>query len=187
MKRQKETPMSDTTVKGHAARPGASAGKYLTFGLGEEVYGLEILKVQEIIGLMRVTRVPGLPEVIRGVVNLRGKVIPVVDLRRQFSMEAKADTERTCIVVVRVWREGQAITVGLIVDDVREVVAITEGQLEAVPRFSGDVETSFLLGMAKIAPRVVMLLDVDRILSSTKLWTVPSALANLQIAEQEPS
>jgi len=179
--------MSDTTVKGHAAQPGASAGKYLTFGLGEEVYGLEILKVQEIIGLMRVTRVPGLPEVIRGVVNLRGKVIPVVDLRRQFSMEAKADTERTCIVVVRVWRDGQAITVGLIVDDVREVVAITEGQLEAVPRFSGDVETSFLLGMAKISPRVVMLLDVDRILSSTKLWTVPSALANLQTAEQELS
>jgi len=179
--------MSDTNMKAHAARPGASAGKYLTFGLGDEVYGLEILKVQEIIGLMRVTRVPGLPEVIRGVVNLRGKVIPVVDLRRQFSMDAKEDTERTCIVVVRVWREGQPVTVGLIVDDVREVLAITEGQLEAVPRFSGDVETTFLLGMAKIAPRVVMLLDVDRILFSTQLWAIPSALSGVQPSEQELS
>jgi len=178
--------MSDTNVKGHA-RPGAGAGKYLTFGLGDEVYGLEILKVQEIIGLMRVTRVPGLPEVIRGVVNLRGKVIPVVDLRRQFSMESKEDTERTCIIVVRVWREGQAVTVGLIVDDVSEVLAITEGQLEAVPRFSGDVETAFLLGMAKIAQRVVMLLDVDRILSSTQLWAIPSALAGTSPSEQELS
>ncbi len=177
--------MSDTSVKG--ARPGASAGKYLTFGLGEEVYGLEILKVQEIIGLMRVTRVPGLPEVIRGVVNLRGKVIPVVDLRKQFSMEVKADTERTCIVVVRIWREGQALTVGLIVDDVREVMAIAEGQLEAVPRFSGDVETGFLLGMAKVSQRVVMLLDVDRILSSTELWTVPASMSGQIPSEQESS
>jgi purine-binding chemotaxis protein CheW len=167
--------MSDTKRKDPAVPLGATAGKYLTFGLGDEVYGLEILKVQEIIGLMRVTRVPGLPDVIRGVVNLRGKVIPVVDLRRKFSMEMKADTERTCIVVVRVWRDERAVTVGLIVDDVREVLAITEGQLEAVPQFSGDVETSFLLGMAKISPRVVMLLDVDQILSSAELWALPSA------------
>src|SRR5215510_6035362 len=129
--------MSDASGKESGVRLAATPGKYLTFGLGDEVYGLEILKVQEIIGLMRVTRVPGLPDVIRGVVNLRGKVIPVVDLRRKFSMEVKADTERTCIIVVRVWREGQALTVGLIVDDVREVLAIAEGQLEAVPRFSG--------------------------------------------------
>ncbi|HVR82784.1 MAG TPA: chemotaxis protein CheW [Planctomycetota bacterium] len=168
--------MIEDTVKDSGVRPGASPGKYLTFGLGDEVYGLEILKVQEIIGLMRVTRVPGLPEVIRGVLNLRGKVIPVIDLRRKFSMEAKADTERTCIVVVRVLREGQAVTVGLIVDDVREVLAITETQLEAVPRFSSGAETAFLLGMAKISPRVVMLLDVDQILTSTELWSLPSTL-----------
>jgi purine-binding chemotaxis protein CheW len=177
--------MSDGNEKDPGARPGARPGKYLTFGLGDEVYGLEILKVQEIIGLLRVTRVPGLPDVIRGVVNLRGKVIPVVDLRRKFSMEAKADTERTCIVVVRVWREGQAVTVGLIVDDVREVLAITEDQLEAVPRFSGEVETAFLLGMAKISPRVVMLLDVDQILSSTELWAVPSTTGSQQTLGQD--
>src|SRR5262245_14434175 len=122
--------MSDTNARARETRPGATAGKYLTFGLGDEVYGLEILKVQEIIGLMRVTRVPGLPDVIRGVVNLRGKVIPVVDLRRKFGMAAQADTERTCIVVVRVSRDGQDLTVGLIVDDVREVLAIAESQLE---------------------------------------------------------
>jgi purine-binding chemotaxis protein CheW len=169
--------MSEGNAKEAGARLGATPGKYLTFGLGDEVYGLEILKVQEIIGLMRVTRVPGLPDVIRGVVNLRGKVIPVIDLRRKFGMEAKADTERTCIVVVRVVREGQAVTVGLIVDDVREVMAITEGQLEAVPRFGGEAETAFLLGMAKIASRVIMLLDVDQILSTSDLWSLPAEVA----------
>ena len=177
--------MSDTNARARDLTQGAAPGKYLTFGLGDEVYGLEILKVQEIIGLMRVTRVPGLPEVIRGVVNLRGKVIPVVDLRRKFGMDAKADTERTCIVVVRVRRDGQDVTVGLIVDDVREVLAISESQLEPVPRFSKDVETSYLLGMAKISPRVVMLLDVDQILSSTELWTMPSAVGGPVTQEQE--
>jgi len=166
--------MSDARSKETATRMAATAGKYLTFGLSDEVYGLEILKVQEIIGLMKVTRVPGLPDVIRGVVNLRGKVIPVIDLRRKFSMEAKADTERTCIIVVRVWRDGRGVTVGLIVDDVREVQAVATEQLEAVPRFSGDVETPFLLGMAKVAQRVVMLLDVDQILSTSELWTLPA-------------
>jgi purine-binding chemotaxis protein CheW len=168
--------MNESATKDSGARPGASPGKYLTFGLGDEVYGIEILKVQEIIGLMRVTRVPGLPEVIRGVLNLRGKVIPVIDLRRKFSMDARADTERTCIVVVRVLREGQGVTVGLIVDDVREVLAITETQLEAVPKFTSGAETAFLLGMAKLSPRVVMLLDVDQILNSTELWSLPSTL-----------
>jgi len=177
--------MSDTNARTRDLSQGAAPGKYLTFGLGNEVYGLEILKVQEIIGLMRVTRVPGLPEVIRGVVNLRGKVIPVVDLRRKFGMEVQADTERTCIVVVRVRLEGQDIIVGLIVDDVREVLAIAENQLEAVPRFSKDVETGFLLGMAKIAQRVVMLLDVDQILSSTELWAVPAAAGGPVPQEQE--
>jgi purine-binding chemotaxis protein CheW len=176
--------MSDANGKETVIRLAATAGKYLTFGLGDEVYGLEILKVQEIIGLMRVTRVPGLPDVIRGVVNLRGKVIPVVDLRRKFSMESKADTERTCIVVVKVWRDGRGVIVGLIVDEVREVQAIAEEQLEAVPRFSGDVETPFLLGIAKLSPRVVMLLDVDQILSSSELWAVPSG-ADRPAAEQE--
>jgi len=176
--------MSDANGKEPAARLAATPGKYLTFGLGDEVYGLEILKVQEIIGLMRVTRVPGLPDVIRGVVNLRGKVIPVVDLRRKFSMEAKADTERTCIVVVKVWRDGRVVIVGLIVDEVREVQAVAEEQLEAVPRFSGDVETPFLLGIAKIAQRVVMLLDVDQILSSSELWALPSG-AGAPPKEQE--
>lgn len=179
--------MSQSTTGARDAQRSASPGKYLTFGLGEEVYGLEILKVQEIIGLMRVTRVPGLPEVIRGVVNLRGKVIPVVDLRAKFGLDSKADTERTCIVVVRVVREGEAIVVGLIVDDVREVVAITEGQLEPVPRFSGNVETAFLLGMAKISPRVVMLLDVQQILSSSELWALPAPGGSVGTPEREPS
>lgn len=162
--------MSSAAGKEAASGRVASAGKYLTFGLDEEVYGLAILTVQEIIGLMRVTRVPGLPEVIRGVVNLRGKVIPVLDLRRQFSMAAKADTERTCIVVVRVWHGDRTVTAGLIVDDVREVLAIGEEQIEPLPQISGDAESPFLLGMAKVAQKVMILLDVDQILGSAELW-----------------
>ena len=150
----------------------ATAGKYLAFGLGDEVYGLEILKVQEIIGLLNVTRVPGLPAAVRGVINLRGKVIPVVDLRRELRLPAKPDTERTCIVVVRVARDGAAVTVGLIVDEVREVLAVVDDQLEAVPDFGARPEMAFLLGMAKVAQRVVLLLDVDRVLSSAELWAV---------------
>src|SRR3989339_1592427 len=98
--------MATKTDGGTAVAVVAQAGKYLTFQLKGEIYGLEILKVQEIIGMMKVTRVPRSPAFIRGVINLRGKVIPVVDLRLKFSMESQADTEKTCIIVVQVIREG---------------------------------------------------------------------------------
>src|SRR3989339_1815788 len=100
------TANNNGTSNSTAATAGARAGKYLTFQLRGEIYGLEILKVQEIIGMMKVTRVPRTPAFIRGVINLRGKVIPVVDLRLKFSMESQADTEKTCIIVVQVIREG---------------------------------------------------------------------------------
>jgi len=153
----------------------ALPGKYLTFELGQEVYGIEILKVQEIMGLMKVTRVPGTPSFIRGVVNLRGKVIPLVDLRRKFSLDDKADTERTCIIVVQVRRDAQVVTMGAIVDEVKEVSAIAAGQLEAIPEFGGAVETQFLLGMGKVGNRVIMLLDVEKILLGAELAAVAQA------------
>ena len=99
-------------------------GKFLTFHLGGEEYGLEILKVQEIIGIMAITRVPRTPEFVRGVINLRGKVIPVVDLRLKFEMEGQADTERTCIIVVQVSHNNNQVTMGLLVDEVSEVLDI---------------------------------------------------------------
>jgi len=146
----------------------AEPGKYLTFALDSEEYGLAILKVQEIIGIMKVTRVPKSPGYVRGVINLRGKVIPVVDLRLKFGMESKPDTERTCIIVGQIHRAGSRVTMGIIVDDVSEVLNITGEQLEAPPSFGASVDTEFILGMGKVGQKVVMLLDIDRVLSGAE-------------------
>lgn len=146
-----------TTVRG---------GKYLTFELKGEIYGLEILKVQEIIGMMGVTRVPKTPAFIRGVINLRGKVIPVVDLRLKFGLETTPDTERTCIIVVQFVQCGSRMTMGIIVDEVSEVINIESGQIEDTPSFGANVDTNFILGIGKVGQKVVMLLDVDKVLSN---------------------
>lgn len=143
---------------------GCHAGKYLTFLLEPEAYGLKILKVQEIIGLMTVTAVPRTPDYVRGVINLRGKVIPVIDLRRKFSLPVVEDTERTCVVVVQVAAGGQILTMGLLVDMVAEVLEIKEDQVEPPPAFGVGVDTDFILGLGKVNNRVIMLLDVDRVL-----------------------
>ena len=154
------------------------AGKYLTFQLGEEAYGLEILRVQEIIGMMSVTRVPGTPEFVRGVINLRGKVIPVVDLRLKFGLEKQPDTEKTCIIVAQVVRAEQDVTMGIIVDEVLEVLDIAGDQIEPPPSFGSAVDTDFILGMGKVGRKVVMLLDVDRVLSSGEFALVDQAAQN---------
>ncbi|NLX05817.1 MAG: purine-binding chemotaxis protein CheW [Phycisphaerae bacterium] len=150
----------------------AEAGKYLTFNLASEVYGLEILKVQEIIGIMQVTRVPCMPDFVRGVINLRGKVIPVVDLRLKFRMSEQQDTEKTCIIVVQVARSTGQITMGIIVDEVSEVMDITGDQIEPAPSFGTNVDTEFILGMGKVGQRVVILLDIEKVLSSTEIELV---------------
>lgn len=150
----------------------SSSGKYLTFQLGEESYGLEIMKAQEIIGMMRVTKVPRMPDFVRGVINLRGRVIPVIDLRRKFGLEPKPDTDRTCIIVCQVARDGQQVTVGLIVDEVSEVLDIREDQIDPAPDFGGVVDTSFLLGIGKVGPRVIMLLDADKVFSAAEVAAV---------------
>lgn len=150
----------------------AKEGKYLTFSLGGEVYGLEILKVQEIIGIMTVTRVPRTPEFVRGVINLRGKVIPVVDLRLKFGLDGVKDTERTCIIVVQVSKEDTSVTMGVIVDEVSEVLDINASQIEESPEFGGQVDTDFIMGMGKIEKKVVMLLDVDRVLTGGEIEAV---------------
>jgi purine-binding chemotaxis protein CheW len=139
------------------------AGKYLTFELAGELYGLEILRVQEIIGVMSITRVPKSPDFIRGVLDLRGKVIPVVDLRMKFGLSRCADTERTCIVIMQV--RATNLTVGIVVDEVREVVEIAAGQIEPAPSFGAAAETDFITGIGKVSQKVVMLLDLDRALS----------------------
>lgn len=148
------------------------AGKHLTFELGDEVYGIEILQVQEIIGMMTVTRVPRTPGYVRGVINLRGKVIPVIDLRKKFQMKSVEDTERTCIIVVQISASGNLITMGIVVDEVSEVIAIHEDQLEPAPTFGTNVATDFILAMGKIGERVVILLDVDKVLTVEEIGTI---------------
>ncbi len=143
----------------------AVAGKYLTFQLGTVSYGLEILKVQEIIGLMEITAVPKMPDYMRGVINLRGSVIPVVDLRKRFEMDVTADTEKTCVIVVQVGRDGELATFGVVIDEVSEVLDIAGNLIEAAPDLGANTDNSFLIGIGKIGKRVIMLLDVDEVLS----------------------
>jgi purine-binding chemotaxis protein CheW len=151
-----------------------SAGKYLTFKLGPESYGIGILKVQEIIGMLAVTRMPRTPTYVRGVVNLRGKVIPVLDLRLKFGMEGRQDTDRTCIIVVQLQSAGSVITMGIIVDEVSEVLDVVASQIEPPPSFGMAVDVSFLMGMGKVGQKVVLLLDADRILMRQELEAIGS-------------
>ena len=171
---QKGHDMAVDTTAAQGKVPGimAKAGKYLTFNLGREVYGIEILKVQEIIGMMSVTRVPKMPDFVRGVVNLRGKVIPVIDLRLKFSLEKKEDTDRSCIIVVQVSQNGSQVIMGLIVDEVSEVLNVLAEQIEASPSFGAKVDTDFILGMGKVGQKVVMLLDVNKVLSSNDVIVI---------------
>jgi purine-binding chemotaxis protein CheW len=146
--------------------------KFLTFLMANEKYGLEILKVREIIGMMDVTPVPTTPAFVRGVINLRGKVIPVVDLRLKFGMEAKEDTPRTCIIVVQLARAAQEMIMGIIVDEVSEVLDISQDQIEPPPSFGADIRTDFILGMGKVNQRVVTMLDIDRVLTEREIALV---------------
>lgn len=140
-------------------------GKYLTFGLDREEYGLEILEVREIIGMMDITPVPRTPEFVRGVINLRGKVIPVIDLRLKFGMPAAERTEQTCIIVVDV----EGVEMGIVVDRVSEVLDIAGQQIEPAPSFGVSVDTDFILGMGKQESRVTILLDIDKVLSAREI------------------
>lgn len=144
-------------------------GKYLTFSLAGEEYGIGILKVKEIIGIMPITVVPQTPRYIKGVVNLRGKVIPVIDLRLKFSMEAAEFTERTCIIVVEIVATGRTILMGIVVDSVSEVLNIKAADIEETPSFGTRLNTEYILGMAKAGGSIKILLDIDKILSVEEL------------------
>jgi purine-binding chemotaxis protein CheW len=154
------------------------AGKYLTFRLANEEYGLQILKVQEIISLLDVTHIPQVPDFVRGVINLRGKIIPIADLRLKFGMPGKEDSDRTSIIVVGLSQMFKSLTMGIVVDEVSEVRDIAEGQIEPAPSFGTKVKTDFILGMGKVDKRVLTLLDIDRVLSEAEVETVASAMEN---------
>ena len=144
-------------------------GKYLTFSLAEEEYGIGILKVKEIIGMMPITVVPRAPGQIKGVINLRGKVIPVADLRLKFGIEPMDYTERTCIIVVEIALGSGKVFMGIIVDSVSEVVNIRAADVEAAPDFGSKLDTEYILGMAKCGQGVRILLHIDRVMGGGEM------------------
>ncbi len=158
-----------TEATAAAENPGSTLldrdGKYLTFALAQEEYGLEILKVREIIGYTDVTAIPQTPHYVKGVINLRGQVIPVVDLRAKFGMETTEVTEQTCIIVAEIAQDSRTFSTGIVVDRVQEVLDIPGTSIEEPPQFGATVDTDFILGMGKIGDSVKILLDIDRVLA----------------------
>jgi len=148
------------------AATSALVGKYLTFALGDEEYGVPVLKVREIIKMMDITSVPQVPRHVKGVINLRGKVIPVVDLRLKFSFAEHGYTERTCIIVVEVALATSKVMMGIVVDAVSEVLTIAAEEIEQTPEFGERVTTDYMKGVAKVKAKVKILLDLDRVLGT---------------------
>ncbi len=144
-------------------------GKYLTFSLAGEEYGIGILQVKEIIGMLPITSVPRTPDFVKGVINLRGKVIPVIDLRLRFSIDECEYTERTCIIVVEISSQTGEMVIGIVVDSVSEVLSVTEDQIEPAPSFGSSLDSTYILGMAKLEGGVKILLDINKVLKSNEI------------------
>ncbi len=167
-----------TATQSTSIRTG-KGGKYLTFALGNEQYGIEILKVREIIGFMEITAVPRTPAYVKGVINLRGQVISVVDLRTRFDMPAIPPTEETCIIVVEIELPNtRKFFTGIIVDGVSEVLNIGGDQIEEPPLFGTSVQTDFIMGMGKVGKSVKILLDIDTVLTSQEAEAVADIASN---------
>jgi purine-binding chemotaxis protein CheW len=160
-----------------ASQVDARAGKYLTFQLGNEEFGVRVLKVREIMGLQEITAVPQTPVHVKGVINLRGKVIPVIDLRLKFALPSAEYGQRTCIIVTQVQGESGRLLMGVIVDGVSEVLNLTAAEIEDTPDFGESSGAQYLLGMAKVKGKVKILLDIDQVLSCHELRGLSDLLA----------
>lgn len=160
-----------------AGKTDSRAGKYLTFGLGKEEFAIQVMRVREIMGVLEITAVPQTPAYVKGVINLRGKVIPVIDLRLRFAMPAQEYTQRTCIVVVHIEQENTQLLTGVVVDEVSEVVTLQAGDIEDTPDFGHGVATPYLLGMAKLKGKVKILLDINKVMSEQEVHGLADALA----------
>ncbi len=163
------------TIQETATAAGNREGKYLTFSMAGEEYGISILKIKEIIGMMSITSVPRTPAFVRGVINLRGKVIPVIDLRLRFGMPSVEYTERTCIIVVEIEGLTGTVVIGIVVDSVSEVLNIKGDDIEDTPTFGTRLNTDYILGMAKMQGGVKILLDIDRVLTAEELVLIDKA------------
>jgi purine-binding chemotaxis protein CheW len=162
--------MNDTATT--STTPRAAAGKHLTFNLAQEIYGIEVLHVREIVAINAITAVPHTPRFIKGVMNLRGKIVPLVDLRVKFSMEACEYSRETCVIVVEVTGSRNKILIGVIVDSVREVIDVAAGEIAEIPSFGIRVDTSFLSGLANVKSGLILLLDIEHVLSHEELTAV---------------
>jgi purine-binding chemotaxis protein CheW len=172
--------MASTLTAPPASAPGHKsderAGKYLTFMIGKEEFGVAVLKVREIMGIQDITAVPQTPPYLKGVINLRGKVIPVIDLRLKFGLPSIDYTQRTCIIVVQVKTEAALLLMGIVVDEVSEVLTMAPGDIEDTPDFGSNVATTYILGMAKIKGRVKILLDINEVLTSQEVHGLQALL-----------
>jgi purine-binding chemotaxis protein CheW len=148
------------------------AGKYLTFALDKEEYAIEILKVNQIIRMQEITAIPRVPSFVRGIINLRGSIIPIIDLRKKFSMTDHADTERSCIVVIQLEQDGKTVNMGIVIDEVREVLEIPSGDIEETPAFGAGIDTEFIMGIAKTGKAVKMMLDIGKVLTSSEIKAI---------------
>jgi len=151
--------------------------KYLTFTLDAEDYGIGLLKVREIIGIMTITPLPHTPPYVKGVINLRGRIIPVVDLRQKFGLEWTAYTHRTCIIVVEVSSRSGPLQIGVVVDFVSEVLPIQAADIDPPPSFGNGMETRYILGIGKAKGGVKILLDIDQVLAGEETWCMEAAAA----------
>lgn len=143
--------------------------QYLTFTLADEVFSVDVARVREILEITNITKVPQVPDFMRGVINLRGCVVPVIDLRMKFGMEETAQTVNTCIIVVEVIMDGENIVLGALADSVQEVIEMEPSQIEAAPHIGTHLKTEFLKGMGKHNGRFVMILDIDKVFSDVEL------------------
>ena len=172
--------MQSTLIAPAASAPALKsderAGKYLTFMIGKEEFGVGVLKVREIMGIQDITEVPRTPPYLKGVINLRGKVIPVIDLRLKFGLPAIDYTQRTCIIVVQVKGRSTSLLMGIVVDEVSEVLTMAPGDIEDTPDFGANVATTYILGMAKIKGKVKILLDINEVLTSQEIHRLEAAL-----------
>ena len=175
------TTTTTTTTAAHGTR-GANEHKFLSFCLGSEHYGVEILRVREIIGLLAITPLPQTPSYVKGVMNLRGRIIPVIDLRLRFGLNAAEATKETCIVVLESSDpDGSQTVMGAVVDSVREVQDIAPGAIEPPPEFGCEIPLKYILGMGKVKDRVIVLLDIAEVIGSRERAQIAGAIKDTPV------
>ncbi len=157
--------------------------QYLTFKLGNEVFGIDVAKVREVLDFTNITEIPRTPEFMSGVINLRGSVVPVVDLRLCFHMSKTERTRNTCIIVVEVLLDGESTVIGALADSVEEVIDLEPDQIQPAPKIGTQIHTDFIKGMGKRDSQFIMILEIDRVFSAEELGAVQSAEGSVALVE----